>query len=63
MPAHAAAPSAASAPGAEAEEEAAGAPDGPVHRGREVPRSEDQAERGTGSSGGILPQQQQQHHL
>lgn len=53
----------AGAPRAEAEEEAAGAPDGPVQRGRKVPCSASQTERGTGSAGGILPQQQQQHHL
>lgn len=53
----------AGAPWAEAEEEAAGAPDGPVQCGRKVPSSASQTERGTGSAGGILPQQQQQHHL
>lgn len=53
----------ASTPRTEAEEEEAGASDGPVQRGREVSHSSDQTERGTGSAGGILPQQQQQHHL
>lgn len=54
---------AASAARTEAEEEEAGASDGPVQRGREVSRTADQTERGTGSAGGILPQQQQQHDL
>lgn len=53
----------ASAPWTEAEEEEAGASDGPVQCGREVSHSTDQTERGTGSAGGVLPQQQQQHDL
>lgn len=61
--ARATASSTASAAWTEAEEEEAGASDGPVHCGREVAHSADEAEWGTGSSGGVLPQQQQQHHL
>lgn len=49
--------------GTEAEEEAPGAADGSVQRGQPGTDAQDEAFGGAGSTGGILSQQQQQHHL